>query len=91
VSAERGPWPLTPSCDASCASSFGVGDHWCQPKPGDEPALTRHSDGTLSVVWPDPPRPSYMVSHEVIQRLVDDNNKRVVLWRQLGYALGVRL
>jgi hypothetical protein len=32
-----------------------------------------------------------MVSHEVIQRLVDDNNKRVVLWRQLGYALGVRL
>ena len=28
----EGPYPLLEDCDASCASSYGVGDHWCRPQ-----------------------------------------------------------
>lgn len=31
MSDEKGPWPLLASCDASCAMSYGAGDHWCRP------------------------------------------------------------
>ena len=41
-----------------------------------EPIVTRHDDGRLTVEWPDPPRPSYEVSHEVIQMFVDAFNDR---------------
>lgn len=28
---EHGYWPMLPDCDASCAVSLAVGDHWCRP------------------------------------------------------------
>jgi hypothetical protein len=30
---EPGYNPMLPTCDASCAVSIGVGDHWCKPEP----------------------------------------------------------
>ena len=41
-----------------------------------DPTLTRHADGRVTVEWPDPPRRSYEVAHEVIQGWVDTINAR---------------
>ena len=41
-----------------------------------DPTLTRHEPyGRITVQWPDPPRPSYDVSHEVIEQWVDTLNR----------------
>lgn len=48
----------------------------------DEPTLTRHDDGTLTVAWPDPPRRTYEVAHEALQSLVDDYNEVVLELRR---------
>lgn len=49
-----------------------------------DPTITRNDDGTLSISWPDPPRPTYEVAHEALQFMVDDYNEvieRVATWR----------
>ena len=41
-----------------------------------DPVLTRHEPyGTITVEWPDPPRPSYDVAHEVVAEWVDTLNR----------------
>ena len=39
------------------------------------PTLTRHNDGSITAEWPDPPRPSYEVAHEVLVEYVDQLNE----------------
>ena len=39
-----------------------------------DPIITRHEDGRVSVEWPDPARPFYPVSHDLIQMFVDIHN-----------------
>jgi len=42
-----------------------------------EPTVTRHADGHLTIQWPDPPRPWYKFSHQLIQEWVDTYNARL--------------
>ena len=40
-----------------------------------KPTLTRHADGSITAEWPDPPRPTYEVAHEVLVEYVEQLNE----------------
>lgn len=39
-----------------------------------EPVITRNEDGTVSIEFPDPPRRTYEVAHEVLVEVVEAIN-----------------
>ena len=49
-----------------------------------EPTFTRHADGSITAEWPDPPRPFYEVSHELLVQWLADLNELNDLRRQIG-------
>lgn len=40
-----------------------------------DPTVTRNADGSLTVEWPDPPRDSYLVSHEALAEMITHADK----------------
>lgn len=49
----------------------------------DQPTLTSHNDGSITVEWPDPQAHEYPVSSDYLQGMIDNHNQHLVRIKQL--------